>query len=199
LKGQGLDEITAAKRKQQLKEEKQLRRERRQQAESDLADEAPRQNRLWQDAAEDERRQGLPVKLSDGSLKRVRLEGARPQRDDDAPPPPAADAKPLGDRARKRLRKQHAEAAAATASDAQAARPASDAADGSGRSAAATAAAATAAAGAAKSAAAAASPAEKKMSIAQICTRVTRDPEGQIGGLAQLHSLCLDSDPVGHI
>ena len=133
-------------------------------------------------------RQGLPVKLSDGSLKQVRLEG-RPLREDDAArPTPPPDAKPLGDRARKRLRKQRAQADAAAAEELPA-----EVREGGDYEAEEVVAAPR---GAAPVAAAAASPEEKKETMARLCTRLLRDPEGGIGGLTQLHSLCLDADPV---
>ena len=60
------------KRRENLDEKKRRKKERKEREEAAAeADDAPRQSKAWSDAQTAERRTGLPLKMADGTVKRV--------------------------------------------------------------------------------------------------------------------------------
>ena len=130
LQGGGLELSSAkvqSKLKSQQKRERKLERLKRE-ANELQGEEQPRQSRLWKEAADEELRQGLPLKLADGSLKKVTLE--KRQSREDADDEVDENAPPLSERARKKLRKQRAAELLSNKDAAGAAAPASAVAKG---------------------------------------------------------------------
>ena len=164
-------------------------------------DEGPRRNRHWQDEEENERKQALPVKLADGSIKKVMREHALPDPDTIEEQPA------LSKRAQKRARgeriaekkalergevyvsasakkKEEAERAQQEEED-RAREESAQAKNKKGKG--------------GKAEAQEDRPLtheEKKMAIADTCSQLMHDPEKNIAALGSLHRFCLDTDQV---
>lgn len=82
--------------------EKRKRKLERKEREAAGEAEEPRQSKAWNDAQTLERRTGLPVKLADGTMKKMLRDTALPEVD-----PEAEHAAPLSDRQRKKVRMEN--------------------------------------------------------------------------------------------
>lgn len=196
----------AQKKKEQQREEAARKKERaaldRLQGrtgghQDDADDEGPRRNKYWQGEEEKERKQGLPVKMSDGSIKKVMRENALPD-------PDTVEEQPaMSKRAQKRARGERiAEKKAlergevyitpeTKQADSEPAQESEEPSSPRGKK--------------RKEKKAAADQAqevkllsheEKKMAIADSCSNLMRDPEKNISALTRLHQFCLDADTI---
>jgi nucleolar complex protein 3 len=157
-------------------------------SDEDVGDEGPRRNRHWQDEEEKERKQGLPVKLADGSIKKVLRAEALPD-------PDTVEEQPaISKRAQKRARGERiAEKKALERGEVYVkpgAKPQAE--EGPTES----------------SSKDMANPSrvpeperplthdEKKAAIADNCSKLMHNPEKNIGCIARLHKFCTDTDPA---
>jgi nucleolar complex protein 3 len=158
-------------------------------------DEGPRRNLHWQAEAEKERRQALPVKLADGSMKAVMREQALPDPDE------AVELPAMSKRAQKRARGERiaekkalergevlVKPGAKHAEEKPHAAPAPTEAKKEGAR------GQQAGAGAAAQEERPLTHEEKKAAIADLCSKLMRDPEKSVGLLTRVHQFCNDKD-----
>ncbi|EKX45539.1 hypothetical protein GUITHDRAFT_138771 [Guillardia theta CCMP2712] len=136
----------------------------------------PRQSKHWEEEAEKERKEGLPIKLPDGSLKKVRREKAIPEDD-------TTEHAPLSRKALKKARRAHEQAKKQGEGE-----PEKEDGEGEEKQ--------------EEEEENVEEPEvpktqdEKKLIIAECGSAIMKDPEANISQLSSLHSFCSDPDLV---
>ena len=159
-------------------------------------DDAPRHSKLWQDEEEQERKQALPVKLADGSMKKVMREHALPDPDTVVQEPAMskrAQKKARGERVAEKRALERGEvyikpsdqpAVPEPAAEPEGKKGKKDKKDNKGPN---------------QPVAEEDKPLtheEKKISIADHCSKLMHEPEKNISSLSRLHQFCSDADTI---
>lgn len=213
MRDQGADPETkdkAQKKKEQKREESARKKERatldRLQGrdhddDTQDQDEGPRRNKYWQGEEEKERKQALPVKMADGSIKKVMREHALPDPDTVEEPPAMskrAQKRARGERIAEKKARERGEVyvkpgeqaeseSAAAPQDQEQKQEQEKAPRGKKRKEQQSDSAGT-------QEDRPLTHEEKKMAIADSCSKLMHDPEKNVSALTQLHKFCLDAD-----
>eukprot|EP00960_Hanusia_phi_P078018 768767-Hanusia_phi.AAC.8 len=136
----------------------------------------PRQSKHWEEEAEKERKEGLPIKLPDGSIKKVKREKAIPEED-------GTEQAPLSRKALKKARKANELARKQGEVEPVKENESEKVEEGKEED-------------VAEEPEAPRTQDEKKLVIAECGSAIMKDPEGNISQMSTLHSFCTDPDLV---